>query len=89
MAPGGPTSTGDGHLRQASSEIIGLAKAEGCVAIIVEDLDYADASTRGKEDRNGGRWGKRNRNATLTIPTAKLRDRLSAMVAYAVFGICR
>lgn len=77
----GPTATRDGHLRQAISEIIRLAKAEGCAAMVVEDLDFADARKRGKEDRNRGRWGKRNRNTTLTIPTAKARERLSAMAA--------
>ena len=83
----GPTSTRDGRLRQAISEIIRLAKAEGCAAIVVEDLDFADARTRGKEDRNRGRWGKRNRNATLAIPTAKARERLSAMSANAAMAV--
>src|SRR5512132_248549 len=42
-------STRDGRLRAAITEVIGLAVRQGCHAILVEDLDFADARHTGRE----------------------------------------
>jgi hypothetical protein len=52
-------STRDGCLRAASTEVIGLAVRQGCHAILVEDLDFADARHTGRETLGRGRRGKR------------------------------
>ena len=44
-----PASQRDGRLRGAISAVIGLAREHGCQAIVIEDLDFADAREQGRE----------------------------------------
>ena len=46
---GWPASQRDGRLRAAISAVIGLARQRGCRAIVIEDLDFADARGQGRE----------------------------------------
>jgi IS605 OrfB family transposase len=78
-----PSATRDGHLRAAISALITTAKARGARAIVIEDLDFAEARAEGRE-RAGrrpsrGRRGRDFRRAVCGIPTARLRDRLVQM----------
>jgi IS605 OrfB family transposase len=73
----------DGHLREAISELIACAMANGCSAIVIEDLDFAESREEGRE-RSGnrpsrGRRGKAFRRLVSRLPTAKFRDRLAQM----------
>ena len=44
-----PASQRDGRLRAAISAVIGLARQRGCRAVVIEDLDFADARAQGRE----------------------------------------
>jgi hypothetical protein len=81
LLDGAPSSTRDGRLRAAISELIALANARGCRVIAVEDLDFADARTEGRETLGRGRRGKRLRRTVAGIPTGRFRDRLTQMCA--------
>ena len=78
-----PAATRDGRLRAAVSELIKIARAHGCAAIAVENLDFAEARAEGRE-RTGSRpsrglRGRRYRRMVAGIPTRKFRDRLAQM----------
>src|SRR6202011_136280 len=82
-----PAATRDGRLRAAISALIATAKEHGARAIVIEDLDFAEARSEGRE-RHGnrpsrGRRGRAFRQLVAGIPTGKLRDRLVQMAANA------
>ena len=75
--------TRDGRLRAAVSTLIHAAQAASARAIVIEDLDFAQARAEGRE-RAGrrpsrGRAGRRFRRAVTGIPTGRFRDRLAQM----------
>jgi hypothetical protein len=76
-----PATTRDGRLRAAISSLLELARRRGCVAIGIEDLDFADARQVGRERLGRGRRGKRFRRVVAGIPTRQFRDRLVQMAA--------
>jgi hypothetical protein len=86
-----PSATRDGHLRAAISALISTAKARGARAIVIEDLNFAEARAEARaegRERAGrrparGRRGRDFRRAVCGIPTARLRDRLIQMAANA------
>jgi hypothetical protein len=69
----------DGRVRAAISTLLELAQQQNCSAIVVENLDFADARATGRETLGRGGRGKRLRRTVAGIPTAKLRTRLTAM----------
>jgi hypothetical protein len=84
LPPAGlPASTRDGRLRAVLSSILDLAAAHGAKAVVIENLDFADARRRGREHAGNrparGRRGRRYRGMVAGIPTAQLRDRLTQM----------
>ena len=86
-----PAATRDGHLRAAITSLIATARAHGARAIVIEDLDFAEARAEGRE-RHGsqptrGRSGRGFRRAISGIPTGKLRDRLVQMAANAGLSV--
>jgi IS605 OrfB family transposase len=86
-----PSATRDGHLRAAISALIAAAKARGARAIVIEDLDFAEARAEGRERAGNrpsrGRRGRDFRRAVAGIPTRKLRDRLTQMAANAGLSV--
>jgi IS605 OrfB family transposase len=86
-----PSATRDGHLRAAISALVATAKARGARAIVIEDLDFAEARAEGRERAGSrpsrGRRGKDFRRAVCGIPTGKLRDRLVQMAANAGLSV--
>jgi hypothetical protein len=68
----------DGHIRSAISEIIGLARARGCRAVAIENLNFDDLRAGGRERHGRGRRGKQRRRTVAGMPT-----RRSAL------GLCR
>jgi hypothetical protein len=75
-----PAATRDGRLRTAISDLIATAKDHGARAIVIEDLDFDQARSEGRERAGGrpsrGRRGRAFRRAVSGIPTGKFRDRL-------------
>ena len=81
------STTRDGRLREVISRLIAVAKAHGCQAIVIEDLDFHDALEMGRE-RSGhrrarGRRGRNFRRLVSGMPTARFGDRLVQMAANA------
>jgi IS605 OrfB family transposase len=86
-----PASQRDGQLRAAISELLGVARQQGCQAVVIEDLDFGDAREQGRE-RHGsrpsrGRRGRAFRRLTSGIPTGKFRDRLTQMASNAGLAV--
>jgi hypothetical protein len=75
------SSTRDGRMRAAISQLIALAKTHRCRAIAIEDLDFADARAEGRETLGRGRRGKRLRRTVAGIPTRRFRERLTQLCA--------
>jgi len=78
-----PASQRDGRLRDAVSALIRIARQHRCRAIVIENLNFADAREQGRE-RHGrrpsrGKPGKGFRRLVAGIPTARFRDRLTQM----------
>ena len=86
-----PSATRDGRLRAAISALIATARARGARAIVIEDLDFAEARAEGRERAGSrpsrGRRGRDFRRAVHGIPTARLRDRLVQMAANAGLSV--
>jgi len=80
-----PASTRDGHLRQAISQLLSIAKKSECGAVVIENLDFAEARSQGREHTgrrpSRGRRGRGFRGLVAGIPTGKFRQRLSQMAA--------
>ncbi|MGH3166789.1 MAG: IS200/IS605 family accessory protein TnpB-related protein, partial [Trebonia sp.] len=78
-----PASQRDGRVRAAITTLIGLAHANDCRAIAVEDLDFAEARAEGREHAgrrpSRGKRGRRHRAIIAGLPTARFRDRLIQM----------
>jgi IS605 OrfB family transposase len=84
---GRPATTRDGRLRAAITTLITTAKEHGAGAIVIEDLNFAEARAEGRERAGNrpsrGRRGRAFRRAVTGIPTGKFRDRLVQMAANA------
>src|SRR5664280_2547120 len=79
VVAGLPGPTGDARVRDAITTLIHAAQARGCVALAIENLNFADASSTGRETMGRGRAGKKFRATVAGLPTAQFRDRLAAM----------
>jgi hypothetical protein len=80
----------DGRVRAAITALLDLAGHHNCTAVVVENLDFADARATGRDTLGTGRRGKRLRRTVAGIPTAKFRDRLTGMASrrgVAVIGV--
>jgi hypothetical protein len=75
------STTRDGRLQAAISQLIALAKANGCRSIAIENLDFAQARAEGRETLGRGQRGRRFRHVVAGIPTGRFRDRLTQMCA--------
>jgi hypothetical protein len=80
----------DGRVRAAISTLLDLVHQQNCSAIVVENLNFADARATGRETLGRGARGKRLRRTVAGIPTAKFRTRLTGMAArrgIAIIGV--
>jgi hypothetical protein len=86
-----PATQRDGRLRGVVSAVIGLARQRDCRAIVIEDLDFADAREQGHERAGSrpsrGARGRRYRALVSGVPTARFRDRLVQMAANADLAV--
>ena len=69
----------DGRVRAAITALLDHAQERTCSAVVVENLDFADARATGRDTLGRGARGKRLRRTVAAIPTAKFRSRLTAM----------
>lgn len=70
--------------------LLGTAAHAGCVAVVIENLDFADARAVGRDTMGHGTRGKQFRRTVAGIPTARFRTRLTSMAArcgIAVIGV--
>ncbi|MEB3984136.1 hypothetical protein OQ968_23075 [Mycobacterium sp. 663a-19] len=80
----------DGRVRAAISMLLDLANRQNCSAIVVENLDFADARATGRETLGRAGRGKRLRRTVAGMPTGKFRSRLTGMAAregIAIIGV--
>jgi hypothetical protein len=85
-----PGSRRDGRVRAAITALLDHARNHHCSAVVIENLDFADARATGRETMGRGARGKRFRRTVAGIPTAKFRTRLTAMAhrrEIAVIGV--
>src|SRR5665647_1357747 len=62
VVAGLPGPTGDARVRDAITTLIHAAQARGCVALAIENLNFADARSTGRETMGRGRRGKKFRS---------------------------
>jgi hypothetical protein len=78
-----PASTRDARVRSAISDLIACARQHGAHAVVIENLDFAQARVEGRERIGNrpsrGRRGRAYRRAVAGIPTTRFRDRLVQM----------
>jgi IS605 OrfB family transposase len=74
----GSSTRRDAQMRHAVTQLIHYTQRHGLDAIAVEDLDFADARTTGRETMGRGQRGKRFRKTVAALPTAVFRNRLAA-----------
>ncbi len=86
-----PTTTRDARVRSVVTDILTHAEQIGARAIVIEDLDFADARAQGREKHGNrpsrGKKGRRFRRQVAAIPTGNFRDRLTQMAANAGLAI--
>jgi hypothetical protein len=74
----GPTARRDAQVRHAITRLLHYTARYRIDSVAVEDLDFADARTMGRETMGRGSRGKRFRKTVAGIPTAVFRNRLTA-----------
>ena len=80
----------EGRVRAAITALLDHAHQHNCLAVVVENLNFADARATGRETLGRGKHGKRLRRTVAGIPTARFRTRLIGMAArrgIAVIGV--
>jgi hypothetical protein len=86
-----PATARDGRVRAAVSALIATARQHGARAVVVEDLDFAEARAEGREKTGSrpsrGRRGRGFRRLVAGIPTGRFRDRLTQMTANAGLSV--
>ncbi len=83
----GATSRRDAQVRHVVTRILHVAEHAGCSSVSIENLDFTDARSAGRETMGRGRRGKRFRHTVAGLPTARFRDRLVAMAATAEVSV--
>ena len=86
-----PATARDGRVRAAVSALIATAREHGARAVVIEDLNFAEARCEGGEKAGNrpsrGKRGRRFRHLVAGIPTARFRDRLAQMTANAGLSV--
>ncbi len=80
----------DGRVRAAITTLLTAADHHSCSTVVIENLNFADARATGRDTMGSGRGGKAFRRTVAGIPTAKFRDRLTAMATrrgIAIIGV--
>jgi hypothetical protein len=83
----GSSARRDAQVRHAITQLLHYSRRHGVGMIAVEDLDFADARTVGRETMGRGSRGKRFRKSVAGIPTAVFRSRLTAQAHRSGIGL--
>ena len=83
----GSSARRDAQVRHAITRLIHYTLGNGVENVAVEDLDFADARTVGRETMGRGARGKRFRKTVAGIPTAVFRNRLTAQTTRHGIGL--
>jgi IS605 OrfB family transposase len=90
LTAGLAASRRDGPVRAGITALLDHAEQQQCRAIVIENLDFADARAAGRETLGRGQRGKQLRRTVAGIPTARFRTRLTAMASrrgVAIIGV--
>ena len=86
-----PATARDGRVRAAVSALIATARQHRARAVVIEDLNFAEARCEGREKTGNrpsrGRRGRGFRHLVAGIPAARFRDRLTQMTANAGLSV--
>ncbi|WP_353365753.1 hypothetical protein [Mycobacterium sp.] len=85
-----PASRRDGRVRAAITALLDAATHAACTAVVIENLDFADARATGRDTMGRGTRAKGFRRTVAAIPTARFRTRLTSMAArrgIAIIGV--
>jgi transposase len=85
-----PASRRDGRVRAAITALLDRSERQNCSAVVMENLDFADARATGRDTMGRGQRGKQFRRTVAGIPTGMFRTRLTSMAArrgIAVIGV--
>jgi IS605 OrfB family transposase len=74
----GSSARRDAQVRHAITQLLHYTARHGIDTVAVEDLDFADARSVGRETMGRGLRGKRFRKTVAGIPTAVFRNRVTA-----------
>jgi IS605 OrfB family transposase len=77
----GKSARRDAQVRHAITRLIHYTLRHRIATIAVEDLDFVDARTTGRETMGRGQRGKRFRKTVAGLPTAVFRNRLAAQTS--------
>jgi IS605 OrfB family transposase len=86
----GTSGRRDAQVRHAITQLIRYARRHGIDTIAVEDLNFVDARTIGRETMGRGSRGKRFRRTVSGIPTSVFRNRMSGQAhrhSFRVFAV--
>ena len=75
----GSAGRNNASLRHAVTRLLRVATAMNCRSISIENLNFRDARSVGREKMGRGKRGKKFRRTVASMPTAEFRDRLAAM----------
>ena len=75
----GSSGRNNASLRHAITTLLRIAAAINCRSISIENLNFRDARSVGREKMGRGKRGKKFRRTVASMPTAEFRDRLAAM----------
>jgi hypothetical protein len=80
----GSATRRDAQVRHAITGLLHHTRRHAITTLAIEDLDFAEARTTGRETLGRGRRGKRFRRTVISgIPTAVFRNRLAGQAAQA------
>jgi hypothetical protein len=80
----GSSTRRDAQVRHAITGLLHYTRRHGITTLAIEDLDFVDARTTGRETMGRGRRSKRFRRTVISgIPTAVFRNRLAGQAAQA------
>ena len=77
----GRSARRDAQVRHAITRLIHYSARHGITTIAIEDLDFTDARTVGRETMGRGERGKRFRRTVAGMPTAVFRNRLTTQTS--------
>jgi hypothetical protein len=83
----GTSARRDAQVRHAVTRLLGYCRRYKVATLAIEDLGFEDARQTGRETMGRGKRGKRFRRTAAGIPTAVIRNRVTAMASRAAIRL--